>query len=99
MTDIVVDFHKIIKGITNDISPQYKYIKKLRQENPQYYEREKQTAKERYQKNKESLIEKAMEYKKNNPNVAKKYRENLKLRMEEDEELKKRQLERTAKNL
>ena len=77
-----------------------KYMKKLRETDPEFQEKERIRARQRYQYNKEKIQEQKREYMRQNkdnlkkdPDKDKKYYAKLKERMEADPELKEKRLE------
>ena len=77
-----------------------KYMKKLRETDPEFQEKERIRARQRYQDNKEKIQEQKREYMRQNkdnikkdPDKDKRYYAKLKERMEADPELKEKRLE------
>jgi hypothetical protein len=77
-----------------------KYLKKLRENDPEFQEKERIRARQRYQDNKEKIQEQKREYMrlnkdniKKDPDKDKRYYAKLKERMEADPELKEKRLE------
>ena len=82
-----------------------KYLKKLRDNDPEFQEKERIRARQRYQDNKEKIKEQKREYMrlnkdniKKDPDKDKRYYAKLKERMEADPELKEKRLEQLRAN-